>query len=118
MERQSPDNSRNQKESKSLRMKKEAHKPRLPEPLCHAFFDGTGRNENPKPCKTLHKPHQTQSLPMGEQAHEPCLSEPLCLAAADELVKDNLGAIGEIAKLRLPDDQRVRVLHRVTQLVT
>ena len=55
---------------------------------------------------------------MGQQADEPRLAQPLGLPAADELVKDNLRAVCKVPELRLPDNQRVRVLHGVTQLVT
>ena len=44
------------------------------------------------------------------------MPQPLGLAAADELIDDDLRAVGEIAELRLPHDQRVGVLQRVPQL--
>ena len=55
-------------------------------------------------------------VPVREQERDARLRQPLGLAAADELVDDDLSAVGEIAKLSLPHDQRVGVLKRVPEL--
>ena len=48
-------------------------------------------------------------IAMRQQQHEAILAQPLGLTAHQELVKDCLCSIGEIAKLRLPQHQRVWV---------
>ena len=53
-----------------------------------------------------------------EQHDQAGLPDPLGLTAADELVNDALSRVAEVAELRLPDDQRVRVRQRVAQLKT
>ena len=50
-----------------------------------------------------------------EQDGEAVLAEPFGLAGAQKLVEDDLGAVCEIAKLRLPEDQRVWVLQSIPQ---
>ena len=51
-----------------------------------------------------------------QHAHEPGHAQPLALARRDELVDDHLGAVGEVAELRLPQGQRVRLGERVAVL--
>mmetsp|Transcript_25724 Transcript_25724/g.76130 ORF Transcript_25724/g.76130 Transcript_25724/m.76130 type:complete len:398 (+) Transcript_25724:558-1751(+) len=53
---------------------------------------------------------------MRELHNEAALAQPFGLAAAQELVKDDLRGVCKVAKLRLPRDQAVGVLHRVAQL--
>ncbi len=53
---------------------------------------------------------------VGEQQHEPRGLAPLVLGGHEVLVDDDLGAVEEVAELRLPDDQRVLVDHRVAVL--
>ncbi len=48
-----------------------------------------------------------------QQQHEPRHAQPLRLARGDELVDDDLGAVGEIAELRLPQYQRLRIGERI-----
>ncbi len=55
-------------------------------------------------------------LAVREQQHQRGLLAPLHLAGREELVDDRLGAVDEVAELGLPEDQRVRVLHRVPVL--
>ena len=54
--------------------------------------------------------------PVRQQQSQAGLAQPLGLARADELVDDDLRAVREVAELRLPHHQRVRVLKRVPQL--
>src|SRR5581483_2147851 len=57
-----------------------------------------------------------RSLPfksMRKKHDEAARAQPLCLAGGNELVDDALGAIGEIAELRLPQHQRLRVGQRI-----
>ena len=51
-----------------------------------------------------------------QQQRQRRLLAPLHLAGGDELVDDRLGAVDEVAELRLPQHQRVGVLHRVAVL--
>ena len=44
-----------------------------------------------------------------QQQHDAAEAAPLGFARGDELVDDDLGAVGEIAELRFPDHQRVRL---------
>src|ERR1035437_3673659 len=53
---------------------------------------------------------------VGEEHHQAAGLAPLLLAAGDELVDHDLRAVGEIAELRFPDDQRQRLGHRVAEL--
>ena len=46
---------------------------------------------------------------VGQQQDEPGGLVPLVLGGDDELVDDDLGAVHEVAELRLPHDERVRV---------
>src|SRR4051794_35593289 len=48
-------------------------------------------------------------IPMRKKHHEPAHALPLALGARDELVDDDLRAVGEIAELRFPDGQSLRV---------
>ena len=50
---------------------------------------------------------------VGEQQDETAGAQPLGLAGGDELVDDDLGAIGEIAELRFPQHERLRVGERI-----
>mgnify|MGYP001259143623 CR=1 FL=1 len=52
---------------------------------------------------------------MGKQHDQAGLPDPLGLTAGDELVDDALGRVGEVSKLRLPQNQRVRVGHTEAQ---
>ena len=45
-----------------------------------------------------------------QQQHEPGEQPPLVLAGGEELVDDDLRAVGEVAELRLPEDERLRVV--------
>jgi hypothetical protein len=47
---------------------------------------------------------------VGEEQDEPGEQAPLVLAGGEELVDDHLGAVDEVAELRLPEDQRLRVV--------
>lgn len=51
-----------------------------------------------------------------QQQHDRGALAPLLLARRDELVDDRLGAVGEVAELRLPGDQGVRADHAVAVL--
>ena len=51
-----------------------------------------------------------------EQQHDARLLAPLLLGRRDELVDDGLGAVGEVAELRLPQHERVGALDRVAVL--
>src|SRR5262249_25170867 len=53
---------------------------------------------------------------MGQEQDQAAAALPFRLAANDKLVNDHLGAVGEIAELRLPDHQRSRCVERVTEL--
>mmetsp|Transcript_838 Transcript_838/g.1138 ORF Transcript_838/g.1138 Transcript_838/m.1138 type:complete len:1008 (-) Transcript_838:79-3102(-) len=57
-------------------------------------------------------------IPVRQHAYKTTLTEPLGLTGAQELIKDNLGAVGEVTELGLPHDERVGVLHGVTKLIT
>ena len=48
-----------------------------------------------------------------QEADEPRHAQPLALARGDELIEDDLCAVGEISELRLPHCQRVRLGQRV-----
>jgi hypothetical protein len=48
-----------------------------------------------------------------EQQHEPVGAQPLQFARRDELVDDDLGAVGEVTELRLPQHQGARVGDRI-----
>src|ERR1035437_7193172 len=50
-----------------------------------------------------------------EQHHQAARLSPLLLAAGNELVDHDLRAVGEIAELRFPDDQRQRLGHGVAE---
>ena len=56
------------------------------------------------------------SCAVRQQQRQRRLLAPLDLAGGDELVDDGLRAVGEVAELRLPQHQRVGVLHRVAVL--
>ena len=45
---------------------------------------------------------------MGQQHDQARHAQPLGFARDDELVDDDLGAVGEVAELRLPEHQRAR----------
>ena len=49
-----------------------------------------------------------------QQHDESRLSDPFGLTGSDKLIDDTLRRVVEIAELRLPNHQRVRVGHRVT----
>ena len=53
---------------------------------------------------------------MRQQHHQAILAQPLGLSTHQKLVEDGLGAIGKVAKLRLPQDQRIGVLQGISQL--
>ena len=53
---------------------------------------------------------------VGQHHHQVALSDPLRLPAADELVDDALRGVREVAELRLPAHERVRVGDRVAEL--
>ena len=53
---------------------------------------------------------------VGEQQHDARALAPLLLGRGDELVDDGLGAVGEVAELRLPQHERVGALDRVAVL--
>lgn len=46
------------------------------------------------------------------------LSVPFDLSRGHELIRDDLSAVAEVAKLCLPNGESVGVLHRVTKLIT
>ncbi len=47
-------------------------------------------------------------IAMGQQHDETRHAQPLRFTRGDELVDDDLGAVGEIAELRFPQHQRLR----------
>ena len=51
-----------------------------------------------------------------QQTHETVLSHPLVLTTGQELVENHLRRVGEVAELRLPQHQRVGVVHGVAGL--
>ncbi len=51
-----------------------------------------------------------------QEHHQPAVALPLRFAGGDELVDDDLGAVGEIAELRLPQHQRVGGVQREAPL--
>src|SRR3954453_21295279 len=53
---------------------------------------------------------------MRQQQRQPRLLSPLRLAGDDEAVDDHLAGVGEIAELRLPEDERAGVRRRVSVL--
>lgn len=59
-------------------------------------------------------PHALHAVRL--QQHDTGLPHPLGLPARDELVDDALRHVVEVAELRLPQHQRVRVRHRVAHL--
>jgi hypothetical protein len=48
-----------------------------------------------------------------QQADEAGHAQPLAFARGDELVEHHLGAVGEVAELRFPEHQRIRLGQRV-----
>ena len=52
-------------------------------------------------------------IAMRQQADEARHAQPLALARRDELVDDDLRAVGEIAELRFPQGQRLRLGQRI-----
>jgi len=50
-------------------------------------------------------------IAMRQQHNNAALSNPLSLSAADELIKDTLGCVGKVSKLRLPNHQRIRIAY-------
>mmetsp|Transcript_85195 Transcript_85195/g.245935 ORF Transcript_85195/g.245935 Transcript_85195/m.245935 type:complete len:317 (+) Transcript_85195:862-1812(+) len=55
-------------------------------------------------------------IPVRQEQHEAGLLQPFVLPRGNELVDHHLRGVGEIAELRLPDDQRIWVLVSVAQL--
>ena len=55
---------------------------------------------------------------VGQQQHEARRLTPLVVGGHEEVVDDDLGAVGEVAELRLPRHQGVGGLHRVAVLET
>ena len=55
-------------------------------------------------------------IAMRQQHHQAREQVPLRLARRDELVDDDLRAVGEVAELRLPQHQRLRIVARVAVL--
>jgi len=53
---------------------------------------------------------------VGKQHHQAAVAVPFGEPAGHELVDDDLGAVGEIAELRLPHDEAIGVGHRVTEV--
>ena len=53
-------------------------------------------------------------IPMRQQQHDATGARPLRFAGRDELVDDDLRAVGEIAELRFPHHKCGRVVERVT----
>ena len=54
---------------------------------------------------------------MGQQHHEAAIASPLFLAGGDELIDDDLRAVGEIAELRFPDHQRIGLSAGVAEFI-
>src|SRR6516225_2959184 len=52
-------------------------------------------------------------IAVGQQADEARHAQPFALAGGNELVEDDLGAVGEIAELRLPQGEGVRLGERI-----
>ena len=50
---------------------------------------------------------------VGEQHDQAAVLVPLVLRSDDELVDDDLGSVGEVAELGLPEDERLRVGDRI-----
>src|SRR3546814_1428829 len=68
------------------------------------------------PYTTLFRSAMLGSLPfiaVRQQQHEAVGAQPLGLTRGDELVDHDLRAVGEIAELRFPQDQRFRIGHRI-----
>jgi hypothetical protein len=55
-------------------------------------------------------------MPVWQQQYKPARLVPLALGGHDELIDDDLSAIGEIAELSLPQDQRERIGNTVAEL--
>ncbi len=53
-----------------------------------------------------------------EEQRQTSLAQPLRFARGDELIDNNLRRVGKIAKLRFPNDQRVRIVQRISELKT
>ena len=53
---------------------------------------------------------------VGEQHDQAAVLVPLVLRSDDELVDDDLGSVGEVAELGLPEDERLRVGDRIAVL--
>src|SRR6266576_1406294 len=53
-----------------------------------------------------------------QKHHEPRRKVPLVLTGADELVDDDLRAVGEISELRFPQDKRLRIVAAETVFET
>src|SRR5580704_5576074 len=51
-----------------------------------------------------------------QEAHEPRHAQPFAFARRDELVEHHLGAVGEIAELRLPQSERIGLGERIAVL--
>ena len=51
-----------------------------------------------------------------QQTNQPGHAQPFALAGRDELIEQNLGAVGEIAELRFPQRQRIRLGQRIAVL--
>src|SRR5262249_21274518 len=53
---------------------------------------------------------------MRQEQHDAVGTLPLRVAAGDELVDDDLRAVGEVAELRLPEHERFGIVERVAEL--
>ena len=76
---------------------------------CHPFYTGKQKLvDTGDPALAL--------IAVRQEADQGRQAQPLPLASGDELVEDNLRAIGEVAELRLPERQRIRLGQRIAVL--
>ncbi len=81
--------------------------------ICRLSSAASCRNRSMRRVRVL------RALPLvavRQQHHQAREQAPLVLAGAEELVDDHLRAVGEIAELRLPQDERFRVVAAVAVL--
>ena len=57
-------------------------------------------------------------ISVGEEEDQATLAHPLHLTTGNELIDDDLGSVGEVTKLGLPQDERVGILEGVAKLKT
>ena len=55
-------------------------------------------------------------IAVGQEQHQAVHALPLGLGRGEELIDDDLGTVGEVTELRLPDHQGLRVIQAVAEL--